>query len=56
MHTTYLFDSTEDINQDIIDSICATYKTRPINITVVEEEKVEYQLMMSKKLFWMRDY
>ncbi len=49
MHTTYHFDSAADINQDIIDSIRATYKNRPINITVVEDAKEAYQLTDEQK-------
>jgi RNA binding exosome subunit len=49
MYTTYHFNSAEEINQDIIDSIRATYKTRPINITVVEEDRVEYLLSDEQK-------
>jgi hypothetical protein len=49
MYTTYHFDSAEEINQDIIDSIRATYKTRPIQITVVEEEIKPYELSVEQK-------
>ena len=49
MYTTYHLDSAEDINQDIIDSIRATYKTRPIQITVVEEESVPFELSDEQK-------
>lgn len=49
MHTTYHFDSAEDINQDMIDSIKATFKSSPIHITVVKEERIAHELTDEQK-------
>lgn len=38
MYTTYHFQSAQEINADIIDSIKATFKSKPITITVEEDD------------------
>ncbi len=40
MYTTYHLNSAEDVNSDLLDSIKATFKSRPITI-VVEEDDLE---------------
>ena len=40
MYTTYHLNSAEEVNSDLLDSIKATFKSRPITI-VVEEDDVE---------------
>lgn len=37
MNTTYHFSSAQEISTDIIDSIKAAYKSRPITITIEED-------------------
>ena len=41
MHTTYHLSSAQEISIDIIDSIKAAYKSRPITITVEEDSVFE---------------
>ncbi|MCA4896439.1 MAG: hypothetical protein ING84_15675 [Cytophagales bacterium] len=40
MYTTYHLNSAEEVNSDLLDSIKATFKSRPITI-VVEEDDLE---------------
>ena len=47
MYTTYHFKSAADINVDILDAIKATFKTKPITITVEEEMDDTAYLMSS---------
>lgn len=48
MHTTFHFDSAEELNSDILDSIKAAYKSKAITIIVEEDEGV-YELSESQK-------
>jgi hypothetical protein len=41
MHTTFHLSSAQEINTDIIDSIKAAYKSRPISITIEEDLSLE---------------
>jgi len=41
MFTTYHLDSAQDINTDILDAIKIAFKSRPIAITIEEEEDFE---------------
>jgi hypothetical protein len=41
MYTTYHLDSAQDINTDIIEAIKVAFKSRPITITIEEEEDFE---------------
>jgi hypothetical protein len=41
MYTTYHLDSAQDINNDIIEAIKVAFKSRPITITIEEEEDFE---------------
>jgi hypothetical protein len=41
MHTTYHLSSAQEISTDIIDSIKAAYKSRPITITIEEDPGFE---------------
>jgi hypothetical protein len=41
MHTTYHLDSAQDITPDILDAIKIAFKSRPITITIEEEEDFE---------------
>jgi hypothetical protein len=41
MHTTYHLSSAQEISTDIIDSIKAAYKSRPITITIEEDPSFE---------------
>lgn len=38
MYTTYHLDSAQDITPDILDAIKIAFKSRPITITIEEEE------------------
>lgn len=40
MYTTYHLNSAEEVNSDLLDSIKATFKSKPITI-VVEEDDME---------------
>ena len=40
MYTTYHLNSAEEVNSDLLDSIKATFKSRPITI-IVEEDDLE---------------
>ena len=39
MYTTYHLDSAQDINLDILEAIKVAFKSRPITITIEEDEK-----------------
>ena len=41
MYTTFHLDSAQDINTDIIEAIKVAFKSRPITITIEEEEVFE---------------
>jgi hypothetical protein len=49
MYTTYHLDSAQEITIDLLDSIKATFKTKAISITVVEEEKSNFKLSDEQK-------
>lgn len=38
MYTTYHLKSAQEVNSDILDAIKATFKSKPITITVEEDE------------------
>jgi hypothetical protein len=48
MYTTYHFSSAQELNSDILDSIKATFKMKPITI-IVEEEEYDYVLNSEMK-------
>ena len=39
MYTTYHLSSAQEVNSDILDAIKVAFKTRPITITIEEEEQ-----------------
>lgn len=41
MYTTYHLDSAQDINTDILEAIKIAFKSRPITITIEEEDDFE---------------
>lgn len=41
MHTTYHLPSAQDVSTEILDSIKATFKTKPITIIVEDDEGEE---------------
>lgn len=43
MHTTYHLSSAEELTTDIVDSIKATFKSKPITI-IVEEDEDDFEL------------
>jgi hypothetical protein len=47
MYTTYHLASAQDITPDLLDSIKATFKSRPVTITVAEELDATAYLMSS---------
>ena len=47
MYTTYHLSSAEEITPDIIDAIKATFKSKPITITVEEDLDATAYLMSS---------
>jgi len=49
MYTTYHLSSAQDLSTDILDSIKATFKTKPITI-IVEEDDSEYDLTADMKV------
>jgi riboflavin synthase len=49
MYTTYHLNSEEEVNTDLLDSIKATFKSRPITI-FVEEDEMELTDEMKKIL------
>jgi len=48
MYTTYHFDSAQEINEDILEAIKLAFKSRPITITIEEDEQ-EYELTQEMK-------
>jgi len=48
MYTTYHLTSAQDINADILDSIKATFKSKPITI-IVEEDEADFELTTEMK-------
>lgn len=49
MHTTYHLSSAEELTTDIVDSIKATFKSKPITI-IVEEDEDDFELTDEIKL------
>lgn len=49
MYTTYHLNSAEEVNSDLLDSIKATFKSKPITI-VVEEDDMELTPAMKEIL------
>jgi hypothetical protein len=43
MYTTYHLSSAQEVNSDILDSIKATFKSKPITI-IVEEDDDDFEL------------
>lgn len=43
MYSTYHLKSAQDVNTDILDSIKATFKSKPITI-IVEEDENDFEL------------
>ena len=41
MHTTFHLSSAQDINSDILEAIKIAFKTRPITITIEDEQDLE---------------
>jgi hypothetical protein len=41
MSTTYYLESADELNSDLVESIKAFYKSKPITITVEEDEDFE---------------
>jgi len=41
MYTTYHFDSAQDITPDILDAIKIAFKSKPITITIEEDDDFE---------------
>ncbi|QBN19716.1 hypothetical protein [Flavobacterium nackdongense] len=41
MYTTYHLDSAQDITPDILDAIKIAFKSKPITITIVEDDDFE---------------
>lgn len=48
MYTTYHLTSAQEINSDILDSIKATFKSKPITI-IVEEDENDLELTTEMK-------
>ncbi len=48
MYTTYHLSSAQEITSDIIDSIKATFKSKPITI-IVEEDDSNFELTAEQK-------
>jgi len=44
MYTTYHLSSAQEVNTDILDSIKATFKSKPITIIVEEDDQTGYEL------------
>lgn len=50
MYTTYHLTSAQEVNTDILDSIKATFKSKPITIIVEEdEEAIDFELTPEMK-------
>jgi hypothetical protein len=53
MYTTYHLASAQEVNSDILDSIKATFKSKPITIIVEEDDfelTVEMKAVLDKRL------
>jgi len=48
MYTTYHLASAQDVNADILDSIKAAFKSKPITI-IVEEDEGDFELSADMK-------
>jgi hypothetical protein len=48
MYTTYHLTSAQEVNSDILDSIKATFKSKPITI-IVEEDEDDFELTAEMK-------
>lgn len=48
MYTTYHLSSAQEVNNDILDSIKATFKSKPITI-IVEEDEVDFEITTEEK-------
>jgi hypothetical protein len=48
MYTTYHLTSAQEVNSDILDSIKATFKSKPITI-IVEENQDDFELTTEMK-------
>ncbi|MFM9841258.1 MAG: hypothetical protein ACKVOQ_23540 [Cyclobacteriaceae bacterium] len=48
MYTTYHLTSAQEVNSDILDSIKATFKSKPITI-IVEEDQDDFELTTEMK-------
>jgi hypothetical protein len=48
MYTTYHLTSAQEVNTDILDSIKATFKSKPITI-IVEEDSTDFDLTTNMK-------
>ncbi|BAU53369.1 hypothetical protein [Mucilaginibacter gotjawali] len=48
MYTTYHLTSAQELNSDILDSIKATFKSKPITI-IVEEDEDDFELTTEMK-------
>lgn len=48
MYTTYHLKSAEEVNNDILDAIKATFKSKPITI-IVEEDEGDFDLTSDMK-------
>ena len=46
MYTTFHLASAQEVSTDILDAIKAAYKTKPITITIEEDESVEISTEM----------
>lgn len=50
MYTTYHLDSAQDVTTDLLDSIKATFKSKPIIITVEEDDDISELTDEMKKI------
>ena len=50
MHTTYHLDSAQNVTTDLLDSIKATFKSKPIIITVEEDDDISELTDEMKKI------
>lgn len=48
MYTTYHLSSAQEVNTDILDAIKVAFKSRPITITIEEEEQ-DFELSQEMK-------
>ena len=49
MYTTYHLSSAQEVNSDILDAIKVAFKSRPITITIEEEEEQDLELSQEIK-------